>query len=294
MTEHSATKVAFIGLGLMGAGMADNLIKAGFSLALYNRNPVRAAAFSGRARVTASPRDAAQDADVVIAMVADDAASREVWLGEQGAMAGLKAGALCIECSTLTPAWIAEWAGAAAARGGMALDAPVTGSRTQAEGGQLNFMVGASEQALERAWPVLSAMGRKIVSLGPVGSGATFKLINNFLCGTQLAALAEAMAWVDRSGLDRQQVFDTLVEGAPGSPFVRNIGTRMVEDDPSMFFLLRLMAKDLAYAAEQASRSDMPLTTAATARALIEKAVEAGFGDKDMSALYAFTRTQHV
>jgi 3-hydroxyisobutyrate dehydrogenase len=288
MNDNAATRVAFLGLGTMGAGMAGSLARAGFALAVYNRNPERAQAFAGRARIAASPLDAVRDADVVVSMVADDAAAHAVWLGEQGALSALRPGTLCIESSTLTPAWVRRWAAAVAERGGAPLDAPVTGSRAQAEAGELSFMAGGAPDLLERAQPVLAAMGRKIVPLGPVGSGATFKLINNFLCGAQLAALAEAMAWIDRSGLDRQQAFDTLAEGAPGSPLVKNVGGRMLRGDDALHFHLALMRKDLAYAASDAQASGVALTTAIAAEALIARAVAAGHGEDDIAGLYRY------
>jgi 3-hydroxyisobutyrate dehydrogenase len=286
MNPSPSTTIAFLGLGLMGAGMADNLVKAGYTVAVYNRDPAKAQAFAGRARIAESPRDAARNADIVISMVADDKASQAVWLGEQGALAQLAPGAVCIECSTVTPTWVSTWAAEVAARGGIALDAPVTGSRAHAEAGELNFIVGGSATALEQARAALQAMGRSITLIGPVGSGATFKLINNFLCGTQLAALAEAMAWLDRSGLDRELAFATLVSGSPASPFVKLIGGRMLEGDETLNFHLHLMGKDLAYARAEAQRAGVTLSTAAGAEALLADAVTAGFGERDMSSLY--------
>ena len=292
MTEAtSSTAVAVMGLGLMGTGMAERLIRAGFAVTVYNRNPDKAAPFEGRARIASSPRDAADGADVVIAMLADDRASRGVWLDEQGALAGLKSGAVCIDCSTLTPEWVRDWAAEVSESGGMPLDAPVTGSRAQAAAGELNFLVGGDAAVLERARPVLTAMSKQIIPLGPIGSGATFKLINNFLCGTQLVAMAEAMAWIDRSGLNRELAFETLLNGAPGSPMVKIVGTRMARQDYTPNFHLHLMAKDLAYASKEAEQSaGLILTTARTAQAALDAAVSTGYGQQDMSAVYRFIR----
>jgi 3-hydroxyisobutyrate dehydrogenase len=278
--------VALLGLGTMGAGMAGNLLKAGFPLTVYNRTRAKAEAFASQgARVTDSPAEAVRGASVVLAMLADDAASRAAWLGEQGALAAADGGAVLVECSTLSPAWIAELGAAAAARGLELLDAPVTGSRTQAEAGQLSFLAGGSEEALAKATPVLQAMSKEIVHLGPLGSGAKMKLLNNFLCGVQIASLAEGIAWLERSGLDREVAIDILKRGAPGSPLVAAISARMTSRDYTVNFVLQLMSKDLLYAHEAAAECGVELTTATNARALFEQAAAQGYGDQDMSSV---------
>jgi 3-hydroxyisobutyrate dehydrogenase len=280
------TPVALLGLGTMGAGMAGNLLKAGFPLAVYNRSRAKAEAFAAQgARVAETPADAASGAGVILSMLADDGASRAVWLGSDGALAAAATGAVLVECSTVSPAWIAELAAAARARGLDLLDAPVTGSRTQAAGGQLSFLVGGSEEALATATPVLEAMSKEIVHLGPVGSGAVMKLVNNFLCGVQVASLAEGIAWLEGSGLDREKALDLLKRGAPGSPLLANISARMTSRDYGVNFYLKLMSKDLQYARVAAAESGVDLTTAASARGLFEQAVVQGFGEQDMSAV---------
>ncbi|HEY4379475.1 MAG TPA: NAD(P)-dependent oxidoreductase [Acidobacteriaceae bacterium] len=278
--------VALLGLGTMGGGMATNLLKAGFLLAVYNRSRAKAEAFAAQgARVAGSPADAARGANVIVSMLADDAASRAVWLGEDGALAGAAKGAVLVECGTVSPAWIAELAHAAQARGLELLDAPVTGSRVQAAGGQLTFLVGGSEVALAAARPVLEAMSKEISHLGPLGSGAKMKLLNNFLCGVQVAALAEGLTWLERSGLDREQAIDLLKRGAPGSPLLANISARMTSRDYTVNFHLKLMSKDLLYAGQAAAETGVELTTAANARDLFERAVAKGLGDEDMAAV---------
>lgn len=288
LPTNESTKVALLGLGLMGAGMANSLIRAGFTVAVFNRDPARTAPFSATARVAGSAREAAAGAAVIVSMVADDEASRSVWLGEQGALNGAANDAVCIESSTLTPEWIRQWASAVAAKGCAALDAPVTGSRAQAESGELNFMVGGSAAGLAKAQAVLAAMGKSITSLGPVGSGAVFKLINNFMCGVQVAALAEAMAMIDRSGLDRATAVTLLTNGAPASPLVKAVSARMLAADETLNFRVRLMAKDLRYASQEAASMSLDIATARTAQAVFDGAVEAGFGEHDISALYRF------
>jgi 3-hydroxyisobutyrate dehydrogenase len=185
----------------------------------------------------------------------------------------------------VTPAWIAELAEAARARGLDFLDAPVTGSRAQAAAGQLSFLVGGSREALDTVRPVLEAMSKEIVLLGPVGSGAKLKLINNFLCGVQIASLAEGIVWLERSGLDMEQALTFLKSGAAGSPLLANLSARMTSRDYAVNFHLKLMSKDLQYAGEAAAESGVELTTAANARRLFERAIAQGYGEKDMSAV---------
>ena len=278
--------VALLGLGTMGAGMAANLLKAGFPLAVWNRSQAKAEAFGAQgARVAESPADAARGASVVVSMLADDAASRAVWLGSDGALAAAEKGAVLVESSTVSPAWIAELVEAAAARGASLLDAPVTGSRAQAAAGQLSFLVGGPAEALAMARAVLEAMSKQIVHLGPVGSGAKLKLVNNFLCGVQIASLAEGMVWLERSGLDLDQALTFLKSGAAGSPLLGAISARMAGRDYAVNFYLKLMSKDLKYAGEAAAEDGVDLTTAANARALFEQAVALGYAEKDMSAV---------
>jgi 3-hydroxyisobutyrate dehydrogenase len=270
----------------MGGGMAANLLKAGFPLTVYNRSAAKAQALvNGGARLALTPADAVRGASIVISMLADDQASREVWLGRNGALAAAAQGTILIESSTVSPAWIAELAGQAAQRGVEFLDAPVTGSRIQAATGQLSFLVGGSERALATATPVLQAMSKEILHLGPVGSGAKLKLINNFLCGVQIASLAEGLAWIERSGLDREKALAFLKTGAGGSPVIGAVSARMVSQIYGVNFLLRLMAKDLRYAETEAARCDLELTTAETARKLFEVAVARGFGEEDMASV---------
>jgi 3-hydroxyisobutyrate dehydrogenase len=282
----SKPRVALIGLGLMGSGMARRLLAAGFPLAVYNRTASRVAPLAAEgAQAATSPREAAAGAAVAISMVADDAAARAVWLGERGALDGLARGSVIVECSTVTPSWIDELARAAAAKGCEVLDAPVTGSRTHAASGELLFLVGGSPAALETARPVLATMARGIVHVGARGGGALLKLVNNFLCGVQAASLAEALGVIERSGLDRAQALEVLTTGAPGSPLVKTLSARMTAGDYTPHFLLRLMAKDMSYALAEGRRYDVSLSTAAAALKLFEQAITAGHGEQDFSAV---------
>lgn len=276
--------VALLGLGTMGRGMAANLLKAGFPLTVWNRTQTKAKPFAAQgARVASTPAEAVKGAQLVISILADDNASREAWLGKDGALAAAERGAVLVESSTASPHWIAELGAAAQMHGCELLDAPVTGSRLQAEGGQLNFLVGGSEEAFTKARPALEAMSRKIAHLGPLTSGAKMKLLNNFLCGVQLASLAEGMAWLERSGLDRDQAIELLKAGAPGSPLLSGMADRMTKDLETVNFSLALLAKDMAYAHASAAEAGVDLTTAANAKQLLDRAIAIGYGEKDMA-----------
>ena len=276
--NEAMQNVAFLGLGTMGGGMAMRLIGAGLPLRAWNRSPERAEALrQAGATIAASPREAAAGADIVISMVADDTASRAVWKGADGALAGARRGALLIECRTLSPEWIQDLAAAAAEGGCAFLDAPVTGSKPQAAAGELLFLVGGDVEAVERARPVLQPMSRDIMHLGPIGSGARMKLVNNFVCGVQVAALAEALALVEASGLDVEKAMAVLANGAPGSPVVKAVSARMTTRDYRVMFLLSLMRKDLAYAVDEAARHQLPLETAETARDVFQSAIDEGW-----------------
>jgi 3-hydroxyisobutyrate dehydrogenase len=278
--------IALLGLGTMGSGMARNLLKAGFPLTVYNRDPAKAAPLvEAGARVAATPRAAAEEADIIISMVSDDAASRAVWQGETGAFSGLALGSLLIECSTLSVGWITQWAEEAHTLGCEPIDAPVTGSKPQAAAGELLFLVGGSAAALERARPVLTPMSRGMVHIGPTGSGALLKLINNFLCAVQAVSLAEAMTLIERSGLNRATALDVLLNGAPGSPMLKVVTARINGGDYTPNFLLRLMAKDLTYARHEGELRGVPLETASTALQIFERAISEGYGERDLAAV---------
>ena len=279
-------RVGLLGLGTMGSGMACVLLNAGFPLAVHNRTPERAAPFATQgARIAATPREAAEGSDVVIAMVADDNASRKTWTGHDGALAGVKHGAILIECSTISPGWARELADLAAKQRCDFLDAPVTGSKTQASSGALRFLVGGKSQAIQQAEPVLRALGSEIVPMGPVGSGALMKLINNMICGVQIASLAEAVGLIERSGLNLPEALRVLTSGAPGSPLVRGVATRMADGDSTVNFSVRLMQKDLRYALAEGDSHQIALATVQAALEAFQHANEIGFGERDISAV---------
>ena len=261
--------VAFIGLGRMGHGMAGRYLDAGFQIAVWNRSKAKASDLIARgAHWAASPKEAAVGADAVVAMVADDEASRAVWLGGYGAAAGMKAGALAIECSTVSHRHALDMARELRSRGLTYIDCPVTGLPAAAAEGKLTLLVGADEADLEKARPYLAPLCTTIRHFGAVGSGTVFKLINNLMGAVQIASLAEGVAIAERAGLDMNLVAEALSTGAVASPQVVRHSKRMVARDFSgASFTAALRHKDADYAVRLAEEllPGVPVSRAALA-----------------------------
>jgi 3-hydroxyisobutyrate dehydrogenase len=257
------TKVAFIGLGRMGHGMAGRYLDAGFAVAVWNRSQAKAEDLIARgARWASSPADAADGADAVVTMVADDVASRAVWLDESGAAATMKAGSLAIECSTVSHQHALDMARELRSRGLIYIDCPVTGLPQAAASGKLTLLVGADAADLDRAKPYLAPIGDVIRHFGAVGTGTVFKLINNLMGAVQIASLAEGIAMAEHAGLDMNLVAEAPATGAVASPQVIRHSKRMVARDFSgASFTAALRHKDAAYAVKLAESllADTPL-----------------------------------
>src|SRR2546423_2483259 len=243
-------RVAFIGLGRMGHGMAGRYLDTGFKVAVWNRSKAKAEDLIARgARWTTSPEDAAIDADAVVTMVADDEASRAVWLTKDGAASRMKAGALAIECSTVSYRHALDLARELRGRGYVYIDCPVTGLPEAAAAGKLTLLVGAEPADLDRAKPYLAPISTVIRHFGAVGSGTVYKLINNLMGAVQIASLAEGVAIAEQAGLDMNLVAEALATGAVASPQVIRHSKRMVARDFSgASFTAALRHKDAAYA----------------------------------------------
>jgi 3-hydroxyisobutyrate dehydrogenase len=243
-------RVAFIGLGRMGHGMAGRYLDAGFTVAVWNRSKAKAADLIARgAHWATSPEDAAIDADAVVTMVADDAASREVWLTRDGAAATMKAGTIAIECSTVSYRHALEMARELRGRGLIYIDSPVTGLPDAAAAGTLTLLVGAESADLEKARPYLDPIGTTIRHFGAVGSGTVYKLINNLMGAIQIAGLAEGLAIAEQAGLDMNLVLEAMQTGVAASPQVIRHSRRMAERNfAGSTFTAALRHKDAAYA----------------------------------------------
>lgn len=266
--------------------MARRLLEQGFAVTVYNRNPEKSAALaSAGATVAATPRAAAAKAEVIISMVSDDAASRSLWLGAEGILSAIQPGAICIESSSLSVGWVKELAAAVAAKDAEFLDCPVTGSKAQAPTGELRFLVGGPGGTLEKVRTVLEALSVEIIHLGPTGSGVLLKLVNNSLNGVQIAAFAEALAALERSGIDLPKALGVITNGASGSPIVKAVAPRMTARDYTPNFHLKLLAKDIGYAIGEGHCLTAPMTMAVNALKLFREAAAAGYGEQDMAAI---------
>jgi len=263
-------RVAFIGLGRMGHGMAGRYLDAGFSVAVWNRSKAKAEDLIARgARWATSPEDAAIDADAVVTMVADDEASRAVWLGADGAAASMKQGALAIECSTVSHRHALDMAGELRRRGLVYVDCPVTGLPDAAASGKLTLLVGAEAADLDKARPFLAPVGSTIRHFGAVGSGTVYKLINNLMGAIQIAGIAEGLAIAEQAGLDMKLVLEAVETGVAASPQVIRHSRRMAERNfAGATFTAALRHKDAAYAVALAESllAESPLV----ARAAVE------------------------
>jgi len=253
----------------MGHGMAGRYLDAGFTIAVWNRSKAKAADLIARGALWAtSPEDAAIDADAVVTMVADDEASRAVWLTKDGAAANMKAGTLAIECSTVSHQHTLEMARELNSRGLIYIDCPVTGLPEAAAAGKLTLLVGADPADLERAQPYLAPIGSTIRHFGPVGTGTVFKLINNLIGAVQIASLAEGVAIAEQAGLDMQLVAEALATGAVASPQVIRHSKRMIDRNFSgASFTAALRHKDADYAVRLAETllPGVPVSRAALA-----------------------------
>ncbi len=281
------TRIAVLGLGAMGSRMAARLLAAGHEVSVFNRTAERGAELESQgARLAASPREAATGAEAVIAMLRDDMASRAVWLDpETGALAGLGEGALAIESSTLTPGWVRDLAPAVAGAGGRFLEAPVAGSRPQAEAGQLIYFLGGAAETVEAARPVLDALGGARHHVGPAGAAAVVKLAVNALFGVQVAAVAEILGLFGKAGLDAEAAAAVLGETPVMSPAAKGAAGLMLAGNYAPLFPIDLVEKDFGYVAEAAAAAGAEMPTAEAVRRVYARAKTEGLGGDNIAGV---------
>jgi len=258
---------AVLGTGRMGSAMAERLAGQGIAVVVYNRTPERAATLAERigASVAATAAEAASRSDVVITMVADDAAVRALFDGPDGVTAGLRPGSVAVDMSTVLPDTIRSVAPAVRARGAGILDGPVSGSVASTLGGELTIMVGGDAADLERARPILDHLARRVFHLGPLGSGAVMKLAVNTLIFGLNGAVAEGLVLAENNGIDRALAYDVLASSAAGAPMVGYKRAAFVEPDTTpVAFSLALADKDLRLIGELAEASGTPMPQAVT------------------------------
>jgi 3-hydroxyisobutyrate dehydrogenase-like beta-hydroxyacid dehydrogenase len=279
------TRIAFLGLGAMGSRMAARLAAIdGFHVTVWNRSPQPALALAD-VTMAESPRAAAEGADFVISMVTDDRAAKAVWLGETGALAAMKPGATAIEMSTVSPSWIAELAVETRAHGVHLLDAPVAGSRPQAEAGQLIVMAGGDAAVLEAVKPVFAPMAAKVLHAGPTGTGAILKLAVNALFAAQLATVAELLGFLARNGFAAGDAAALLGEFPIVAAPIAGSAKMMAAGNTTPMFTIDLIAKDLAYTIDAGAAVKAGLPMIAAASAVARTAIAAGHGAANVSGL---------
>lgn len=278
----SPSRIAFIGLGIMGAPMAGHLLRAGHALFVHTRTQSKAESLlADGARWCDSPAAAAAQADFVMLNVPDTPDVGSVLFGEGGAAAALSAGSIVIDFSTISPAAAREFAVRVAARGANMLDAPVTGGELGAKNATLTVLVGGERAAFERSLPLLQLLGKKIVHVGASGSGQAMKAVNQVLVAVNMIGVCEALTLARGSGLDPAMVIDALGGGAGGSWALSNLGAKIVAGDLKPAFMISLMQKDLRIVQQTADGLHLPLPGAALAQQLF-RAVEAEPGGEKL------------
>ncbi len=288
-------RVAVLGTGRMGSAMAERLAAEGAAVVVYNRGADRAAALASRigATVAATPAEAASGADVVISMVADDAAVRELFLGADGVASGIRSGAVAVDMSTVLPDTIRSVAPAVRARGAGILDAPVSGSVGSTLSGELTIMVGGEAADLERARPVLERLSRRVFHLGELGTGAAMKLAVNTLIFGLNEAVAEGLVLAERNGIDRAVAYDVLAASAAGAPMVGYKRAAFVDPDTTpVAFSLALADKDLRLIRQLADASGTTMPQAAINLETIRAAERTQGGDTDFSMVASHLREE--
>ena len=286
---HNLRRVAFAGLGIMGAPMAANLVRAGLEVAVYTRTREKAERFAAEhdgARAAATPADAAAEADAFVSIVPDAPQVEEVLFGDSGAAAALPDGALVVEMSTIAPTASKAIAERLAPRS--YVEAPVSGSKPKAEDGTLTIMAGASPEDFERARPLFEILGQRIVHVGPVGHGQMAKLLTNTMGAVNAAALAECVHTAQAAGLDPHAFLEVASGSAGASAMVTLKGEPMFEErfEPPLF-KLEHMLKDVRHCIDEARALGIELKLGALAETLYAKAARDGLGEKDFAGVYS-------
>ena len=292
-TTVGARKIGLIGLGLMGRPMGMNLLKAGHTLTVWNRTAERAKELvAAGATLAKTPREVTEASEVLLTMVSDPPALESVLWGHEGkndgALGGLKAGSVYIDSSTVSPALEKRIAAACQERGVKFLDAPVTGGDWGAREGNLVFMIGGEAETLKEVEPILGVMGKKWFHLGPIGAGQTVKLAMNAVLALQVGAMAEALALVQRAGLNGEQLVEVMQASMARSGVLDVKSPLMLRGDYKPSFPLRLMHKDLGLALDLANQLGVALPATAAAREVYNYVKGEANEDLDYSAVMRF------
>ena len=282
-----AEKIGFVGLGIMGRPMARNLMEDGYELVLYNRTEEKAEelAQEGTAEVAGSPREVAENSDIIITMLPDSPQVEEVLAGEGGVLEGLGEGSLIVDMSTISPVVTKELAAKVEERGASMLDAPVSGGDVGAINGALSIMVGGSEEDFERAKPLFDVMGKVATLVGPVGSGQVVKACNQIVVALNIEAVSEALVLGSKAGVAPEKVVEALSGGLAGSAVMEAKKEKFFGHDFEPGFKIELHHKDLGIALAAGREYGVTLPVTAIVDQMLEASKARGRGDRDHSAL---------
>jgi 3-hydroxyisobutyrate dehydrogenase len=284
--DMTPLNVALIGTGIMGSPMALNITKAGFPLTVHSRTKSKAKpALDAGATWSNSPKAAAQNADVIITILPDTPDVEAAYFGESGLLESLNPGAVAIDMSTVSPDIARRISAKATSLNAEFLDAPVSGGKTGAQAATLAIMVGGNPEALDRARPVLEAVGQTIVHCGPSGAGQLTKLCNQIIVAGNLLAVAEGVHFAKRVGLNPKTTLDVISKGAAASWALENLGHRMLNRDFDPMFMIDLQQKDLRLALDQAYANAAPLPGASLVHQLLTSNQSANEGKQGTQAL---------
>ena len=279
--------VGFVGLGVMGSRMVKRLLDAGHKVTGYNRTKSKAQwLVDAGMQWGETPRAVAQAADVILSMVTNTAALEAVTGGSDGVLAGLAAGKLYIDMSTVSPAASRELAAKVAAKGAKMLDAPVSGSVSTLEEGKLSIMVGGERDACERARPILEAIGPKVTHVGPNGLAVSMKIATNLSLAVQMLAFSEGVLLAEKSGIPRETAVEVLLNSVIASPMVKYRGPFVLQMPEEVWFDVNMMQKDLLLALEMGRELDVPLPTTAITNEMLTAARGMGLEKKDFAVLF--------
>ena len=286
-------RLAFLGLGVMGAPMATHLLRAGHQVTVYNRTAAKAQAWAQQygGRFAATPCEAASGADVVFCCVGNDDDLRSVVLGEQGALAGMTEGAVLVDHTTASATVARELHAAARARGVHFMDAPVSGGQAGAENGQLTVLCGAEQNVFDRVAPVIAAYAKACTRMGDVGSGQLAKMVNQICIAGVVQGLSEAIAFGEAAGLDMPTVLAAIGQGAAQSWQMDNRGKTMLQGQFDFGFAVDWMRKDLAIVLDEARHNGAKLPVTALVDQFYAQVQAAGGGRWDTSSLLTLLRS---
>jgi len=279
-------RIGFVGLGIMGRGMAANLLKAGFAVRVWNRTASRMDALvAAGAEAGSSPADVAAHSDITITCVSDTPDVEAVILGEDGVIHGAQAGSLVIDCSTISPQVTQTISAKLGENGVHMLDAPISGGSEGAEKGTLSIMVGGGADQFQRALPAFQAMGQAITHVGDTGAGQTVKLVNQVLVVGNALAMCEALLFAQAGGVDLQKAFDAVSQGAAGSWMFSNRAPQIMRRDWRPGFTIDLQQKDLRLVMDAADSLGVPVVNTALVFNLYRTLQAQGLGSEGNHAL---------